>query len=157
MNRLRSILVLVLWYLKACSEACCNKLEENLVVWNATIIDQLQLTQFIENVTMYTDYWNTTNCIYLSLTGGTNYELDIVKLMKISINGSLVMESKGRSAEINCNFDLQYDDLKALSQTVQPLSRASLVLLDGLIFTGCPIPILIEEASDVVIQNCVFQ
>ena len=153
MNRLRSVIVLVLWYLKTCSEVFCNELEENLVVWNATIVDQLQLTQFIDNVTMYTDHWNTTNCLYLSLTGGTNYELDIVKLMKISINGSLVLESKGSSAEINCP---QYD-LEELSQTLQPLTRASLVLLDGLIFTGCPVPILIEEASNVVIQNCVFQ
>ena len=156
MNRSRSILILVLWCWKT-YVVCCNEFDENLVVWNATIFDHLQLTQFIENVTMYTDHRNTTNYIYLSLTGGTNYELDIVKLMKISVNGSLVIESKkGGSAEINCTIDQQYD-LKELSQTVQPLSRASLVLLDGLIITGCPVPILIEEASSVVIQNCVFR
>ena len=155
MNRLRSILgsVLCCWITYA---VCCNELDENLAVWNATIVNQLQLTQFIDNVTMYTDHWNTTNCLYLSLTGGTNYELDIVKLMKISVNGSLVMESEGGSADMNCTIDPQYD-LEELSQTLQPLSRASLVLLDGLIFTGCPVPILIEEASNVAIQNCVFQ
>ena len=157
MNRLRSILVslLYMWCWKTYA-VCCN---ENLVVWNTTIIDQLQLNQFIENVTTYTNQWNTTNCLYLSLGGGTNYELDIVKLMKISVSGSLVMESKDGSTEINCTVDqkLYTYGAEQLYQTVQPLSRASLVLLDGLIFTGCPVPILIEEASNVFIQNCVFQ
>ena len=157
MNRLRSILasLLYMWCWKTYA-VCCN---ENLVVWNTTIVDQLQLNQFIENVTTYTNHWNTTNCLYLSLGGGTNYELDIVKLMKISVSGSLVMESKDGSTEINCTIDQQLYmyGVEQLYQTVQPLSHASLVLLDGLIFTGCPVPILIEEASNVVIQNCVFQ
>ena len=150
-----SILDSLLWCWKTCA-VCCN---ENLVVWNTTIVDQLHLTQYIENVTMYSNHWNTTNCLCLSLGGGTNYELDIVKLMKISGSGSLVLESKDGSAEINCTVDQQlymYDP-EELYQTVQPLSRASLVLLDGLTFTGCPVPILIEEAANVVIQNCVFQ
>ena len=58
-------------------------------------------------------------------------------------------------AEINCKTG--FSDLEMLSKTVQPLSRASLVLLDGLVFIGCPVPILIEEASNVIVQNCVFQ
>ena len=63
-------------------------------------------------------------------------------------NGSLL-------AEVTCKTSLS--DLEELSKTIQPLSRASLVLLDELVFTGCPIPILIEEASNVIIQNCIFQ
>ena len=132
--------------------------EENLMVWNVMIADQLDLTRFIENVTTYTDRWNVTNFIRLSLAGGRQYELDIVKLMKITINGSLIMEKNGSLlAEINCSTGISDLDLEELSKTIKPLSRASLVLLDGLTFTGCPVPILIEEASNVVIENCVFQ
>ena len=130
--------------------------EENLMVWDVMIADQLDLTRFIENVTTYTDRRNTTNSIRLSLAGGRQYELDIVKLMKITINGSLIMEKNGSLlAEIKCTTGIS--DLEELSKTIKPLSRASLVLLDGLTFTGCPVPILIEEASNVVIKNCIFQ
>ena len=58
-------------------------------------------------------------------------------------------------AESNCTAS--QSDLEELREVVQPISRASLVLMDGLVFTGCPVPIMIEEASSVVIQNCVFQ
>ena len=78
----------------------------------------------------------------------------------VSINGSLIMESKGGPAEINCITSLSgytIYDLEKLREALQPLSGASLVLLDGLVFNGCPVPILIEEALNVVIQNCVFQ
>ena len=152
------LLVLLVWYWKTGHGAYCtsNNLDESLMVWNVTASTQLELTQFIENVTTYTDLKNITNCLYLSLAGGSNYELDIIKLIKISINGSLLLESKDGSANIACTAGGSFD-LEAIRQTLQPLSRASLVLLDGLIFTGCPVPILIEEASNVVIQNCVFQ
>ena len=152
------LLVLLVWYWKTGHGVYCtsNNLNETLMVLNVTATTQLELTQFIENITTYKDLKNVTNCLYLSLAGGNNYELDIIKLIKISINGSLVLKSKDGSANINCTVGSS-SDLEALRQTLQPLSRASLVLLDGLIFTGCPVPILIEEASNVVIQNCVFQ
>ena len=84
----------------------CNDSDENLTVWNATVVTQLELAQFIENVTAYTDRKNTTNCVYLSLAGENNYKLDIVKLMQISINGSLIMESIDGSANVNCIIDV---------------------------------------------------
>ena len=124
-------------------------------VWNVSIVSQLDLNQFMENMTAYGDQQTeavTTKCLYLSLTAG-DYELDIITLMKLSINGSLVIKSKGGSVGINCTAD----SLVGMEADLQPLSRAPLVLLDGLTFTGCPVPILIEEASNVVIQNCVFQ
>ena len=152
---LLKVLVLVLWYWR--TNACCNDSDEDLTVWNITIVNRLELNWFIENVTTYTHLKNSTNCLYISLAGGNIYELDIVKLMKIAINGSLVMESKGGLAEINCTTGSHLSDLEELSQTVQPLSRASQVLLDGLILVRCPVPILIEEASNVVLQNCAFQ
>ena len=149
------LLALSMWYWR--SEAAHSyDLDENLTVWNVTIVSQLELAGFIENVTTYTKQWNTTNSLYMSVSGGKDYELDIVRLMKISINGNLVMKSEGGSAKIVCTASGSFD-LEVLNQALQPLSRASLVLLDGLIFTGCPVPILIEEASNVVIQNCVFQ
>ena len=128
----------------------------DLVVWNVTINSQLEMNRFIANVTAYSNKRGTVDCLYLSLAGGTNYEIDIVKLLNINVtNGNLIVKSKGGSVEINCTA--HSSDLENLTQTLHPLSRASLVLLDGLIFTGCPVPILIEEASNVVIQNCVFQ
>ena len=135
--------------------ADCNS--GHFIVWNVTISSQLEMNRFIANVTAYNDKnRSTTNCIYLSLAGGTSYEMDIVKLLNINVtDGNLIVKSVGGSVEINCTAHLS--NLDELSQIVQPLSRASLVLLDGLIFTECPVPILIEEASNVVIQNCVFQ
>ena len=126
----------------------------NFLVWNVSVSSQVGLNQFIENVTTYSNKRNITNLVYLSLARG-NYELDIVKLMNISINGSLIMESEDGSVEIKCTAYLS--DLEELRQRLNPLSHASLVLLDGLVFTGCPVPILIEDTSNVVIQNCVFQ
>ncbi|XP_065907172.1 uncharacterized protein [Dysidea avara] len=37
------------------------------------------------------------------------------------------------------------------------LSKASMVVFDGLVFTECLRPIYLEEVNNVVIQNCVFQ
>ena len=126
------------------------------VVWNVTISSQLEMNRFIANVTAYSNKRGTMDCLYLSLAGGTNYEIDIVKLLNINItNGNLIVKSKGGSVEINCTA--HSSDLENLTQILRPLSRASLVLLDGLVFTGCPVPILIEEAFNVSIQNCVFQ
>ena len=127
------------------------------VIWNASVTTQSQLDQFMENVTAYNDRRNTSY-LHLSLAGETNsYTLDIVKLMNISLTngGSLILESKGGSAEIDCTAS--QSDLKELKEVVQPISRASLVLMDGLVFTGCPVPIMIEEASNVTIRNCVFR
>ena len=94
-------------------------------------------------------------CVHLCLVGGNTYEVNMMKMMLWSTNNSLIMESKNDTAKIDCTADSS--DLEELRKTLRPLSRASLVLLDGLIFTGCPVPILIEEASNVFIKNCVFQ
>ena len=148
------ILSSVLCHCRADSGACSGgqSAERGLLVWNVSIASQLELNQFIENVTACGDAKkNTTKYLHISLVAN-DYELDIIKLMNISTGGRLVIKSKGvRSAGINCTADL------ADAEDLKPLSGASLVLLDGLIFTGCPVPILIEEVSNVLIQNCVFQ
>ena len=98
-----------------------------------------------------------TTCIHLCLVGGYTYKVNMLKMMLWGTNSSLIMECENDTAEIDCTADSESLDREELDKTLQPLSRASLVLLDGLIFTGCPVPILIEEASNVVIQNCVFR
>ena len=94
-------------------------------------------------------------CVHLCLVGGCTYKVNMMKMMLWGTNSSLIMESKDGTAEIDCKADSS--DLEELDKTLQPLSRASLVLLDGLKFTGCPVPIQIEEVSNVVIQNCIFR
>ena len=94
-------------------------------------------------------------CVHLCLVGGNTYKVNMMKMMLWGTDNSLIMESKNDTAKIDCTADSS--DLEELRKTLHPLSRASLVLLDGLIFTGCPVPILIEEASNVFIKNCVFQ
>ena len=124
-------------------------------VWNVSVSTQVELNQFIENVTMYANA-KTSNFITLSLASG-NYELDIVTLMNIGTNGSVIMESEGSRGSVEIICTAYSSDLEELRQRLNPLLRASLVLLDGLIFTGCPVPILMEEVSNVVIENCVFR
>ena len=114
------------------------------LVSNQSEIDQFMKTQYSNPV-----------CIHFVLDGGNTYKVNMMKMMFLATNGSLTMKSNDGPAKINCTIGSS--DLEAVNQTIQPLSRASLVLLDGLIFTGCPIPILIEDASNVVIQNCVFR
>ena len=73
------------------------------IIWNVSVTTQSQLDQFMENVTGYNDKINTS-FLYLSLAGENSYVLDIIKLMNISLtnNGSLILKSKGGSAEICC-------------------------------------------------------
>ena len=142
------ILLSILWH---CRTDAAGR--ANVINWRVSVANQSQLDRFINNVTASSDHdEGTTNNVHLSLASDNSYMLDIVKLMKINItNSSLVMESKGGPAEINCNASESDPDV------VQPISRASLVKMDGLIFTGCPVPIMIEETFSVRIQNCVFQ
>ena len=126
------------------------------MIWNISVTNQSQLDQFMENVTAYNDRRNTSY-LHLTLAGNNSYIVDIVKLMNISLtnDGKLIVESKGGLAEIDCRAS--QSDLKELRNIVQPISRASLVLMDGLVITRCPVPIMIEEVCNVTIQNCVFR
>ena len=119
--------------------------EENVIL----VSSQSEIDRFMD-----TGPPNAT-CVHLCLVGGNTYEVNMMKMMLWGTNNSLIMESKNDTATIDCTADSS--DLEELNKTLHPLSHASLVLLDGLIFTGCPVPILIEEASNVFIQNCVFQ
>ena len=122
--------------------------------WNFLISNQSELEQFVENAR-----WNHSKCIHLSLAGTNSYTLDIVDFMNVTSfsigsNGSLIIQGIGGKVDINCTSS--YSDLNGLLQILRPISNALLVILDGLVFNSCPVPVLIEEVSTVVVKNCVF-
>ena len=127
---------------------------------SAKITDQSKLDLFMNNVSLYENpNANTTICIQLELvrvdnTVHTSFTLDLVQLMRIDLgaNGSLVIT--GNSVNINCTTNVT--DSEELRKLLQPISRALLVSFDGLVFTRCPVPIVMEEVAHVIIQNCVF-
>ena len=120
-----------------------------LVAGNVHVTNQSQLDKFINGT-------NVTADTHLTLTGNNAYVLDIIKLINVYKDSSqLIMESKGGPAEITCTAS--ESDPDKLKEIVQPITRASLVQMDGLIFIGCPVPIMIEEVNNVTIQNCTFQ
>ena len=121
------------------------------------ITDQSKLDLFMKNVSLYeSPYANTTKCIQLAFAESEQiFTLDVVQLMSINLgtNGSLVIMGH-RSVNINCITNVT--DSEELRKLLQPISRALLILFDGLVFTRCPVPIVFEEVSNVIIQNCVF-
>ena len=105
------------------------------IIWNVSVATQLQLDQFMQNMTTYNNRRNTS-CLHLSLVGDNSGYALIVKLMNISLTngGSLILESKGGPAEIYCTAS--QSDVKELIKVVQPISLASLVLMDGLVIAA---------------------
>ena len=120
-------------------------------VRKSVISDQTQLDLFIRNTSLYD---NSTKCIQLSLNG-SSFNVDLLQLMRLNLGTNGSLEITGDSVNINCSINIT--DHVELKDMLQPIiSRALLVLLDGLVFTKCPVPILIEEVSTVIVQNCVF-
>ena len=126
---------------------------KNCLNLTGTATNQRQLDLFLQDVIFSNSRNTTTKCIQLSLIGDS-FNLDLLQLMRVNLgtNGSLMIVSD--SVIINCSTNVT--DLEELRDTLQPISRALLVLFDGLVFTKCPVPIVIEEVSNVMIQNCVF-
>jgi len=123
---------------------------------NVTIADQQQWNEFIQNSSPLFSRSNSddvSNCIKLSFIG-KSFQLDLLQLMRINLgtNGSLVI--MGNSVNLNCYVNIT--DEEELRKSLQPISRALLIFFDGLVFTKCPVPIVIEEVTNVIIQNCVF-
>ena len=123
--------------------------------WSVHVDNQAELDDFMNNVTSFTDE-SASRCIRLSLTNGT-YELDVVKMMqlKLGTEGGLVIVGVAGAVNINCTASTS--NLEELRNILRPISNVSLVSFDGLIFNSCPVPIVIEEVSVVVVQNCVFR
>ena len=44
----------------------------------------------------------------------------------------------------------------ASDSILKPISNTLLVIFDGLKFVKCPVPILIEEISSILVENCDF-
>jgi len=132
----------------------CSSLShsQNTIITEPIITDQRELDEFIQD-SIVSNSRNATRCVHLSLVGDS-FKLDLLQLMRINLgtNGSLMIT--GNSVIISCTTNVT--DLEELRDILQPISRALLVLLDGLVFTRCPVPIVIEEMSTVIIQNCVF-
>ena len=121
-------------------------------VTNLTISNQSQLDIFLTDTSLYD---NSTKCIQLSLIGNT-FNVNLLQLMEINLgtNGSLAITGGDSEVSINCSINVTYQG--ELRDMLQPISRAHLILFDGLRFTECPVPIVIEEVYNVMILNCVF-
>ena len=120
--------------------------------YSKRVSNQLQLDRFLDNITSWTrePRRRYPRCIQLSLTGDS-YQLNVTKFVRglnLKENDSLKVEVEGERAYISC-MDVHASSLL--------LSRASMVVFDGLVFTGCLRPIYVEEVNTVVIQNCVFR
>ena len=125
--------------------------------WNYEIHDQAELDQFILEVeTNSSKALEDAVCIKVSLANTDPYKMDILKLMTVNLgrNGSLIVTGGADHVKIDCVID-QYD-LEELRDLLRPLTGASLVVLDGLTFVGCPVPLVINDTETVVIQNCTF-
>ena len=119
------------------------------------ISDQLQLDRFIDNITSWRREpgHHCPRCIHLSLVANS-YQLNVTKFVRgldLRENDSLKVEVKGHRAYISCT------DVDSSHASNLLLSRAALVVFDGLMFTGCFFPIYVEEVNSVMIQNCIFR
>jgi len=125
--------------------------------WYYELNDQAEMDQFILAVeTNSTKTLNDVICIEVSVTNSDIYKIDILKLMTVNLgsNGSLIIIGVADHVVFDCTMD-QYD-LDELRNLFKPLTGASLIVLDRLVFIACPVPFVIEETKMVVIQNCVF-
>ena len=128
---------------------------DDIYNWTVSVHNQTELDNFMEQATAFTD---TSRCIQLSLIGNLRirYRLDIVKLMqiKLGISGGLIVVGTNSPVEIDCGANVS--NIQQSEGVPKPISNSSLVVFDGLTFVKCPVPIMIEEASTVVVQNCDF-
>ena len=125
---------------------------------NNLIRNQTEFERYVNDEILFNrELNNDTRCIQWTLTG-SSYQLDIVELMKINLQQSdslIIQGHNGNMVNIDCLGGPA--NLEELFEAVQPLSCASLLVLDSLKIVGCPVPILIEEVSKVIITNCAFE
>ena len=127
---------------------------DRCVVKRTSISDQFQLDEFVTNISSYS---SEPMCVELLLLGNS-FKLDLLQLMRMDLgtNGSLIVTGNSLSNSVVINCISNITDPEELRALLQPVSRAQFVLFDGLVFTQCPVPIVIEEVYSVVIQNCIF-
>ena len=143
----------------SCILLCLSNNVDCVCPKDVLIKNQTELDRYTKDVIQSpTRANNDTRCIQWSLTGSA-YQLDLIKLMKINLqqNDSLIIQGhNGTMVDIDCVGRPSYLEEFGL-EAIRPLSHASLIVLDSLNIMGCPVPILIEEVSKVMINNCVFQ
>ena len=126
------------------------------------VSNQLQLDQFLDNITSQRQDRGRARCIQLSLSGGT-YHLNVTKFVHgidLKKNDSLIVRGEHGAVNIYCLVDDSANiSQNGISEFLQSrrILNASMVVFDGLVFTGCLLPIYVEKVNTVVIQNCVFQ
>ena len=117
--------------------------------FNVSISGQGELDDFANNLaTNKSD--NKDRCIQLILTG-KSYSLDVIKVMgiKLGTNGGLVIVGVA-------NPRVTITSLEQLINRSALVANVLLVVLNGLLFAECPVPVVLEEVSIVIVQNCVF-
>ena len=145
--------VLLWWFVFI---SCVNgnyifKCSDDIYNWTVSVHDQAGLDDFMQQAKSPI---NTSRCIQLSLAGDIRYRLNIVEMMQIQLGtaGGLIVvgaeDSVARPVEIDC--------VAEVSDIVKPISNTSLVIFDKLKFVKCPVPILIEEVSSILVQTCKF-
>ena len=153
--RLTVVIILCSLLFSCSSSDVLNCLSDSNVRWNISISTQEELNRFVDNVTSSIDE-GADRCIQLFFTG-KSFELDLINIMgiKLGTRGGLVMVGVA-SSRVTINCVANATALEELRSIFQPIANVSLVVLDGLVFARCPVPVVIEEVSTVVIQNCDF-
>ena len=134
---------------------CSDERFNSTRIISTTINGQRELSDFVNNVTSTNA--DKDRCIQLLLTG-KSYSLDIIKIMrmKLGTGGGLVIVGVANArVAINCVAP-NVSDLEELINNSTLVANVSLVVLDGLLFAECPVPVVLEEVSTVIVQNCVF-
>ena len=131
---------------------CSSERFDATVRRNVTINGQEELDSFFDNLSLFTK----DRCIQLYLTE-QSYNLDIIKIMRMKLGttgGLAIFGVANPRVKINCVSDVS--GLDKLKSVLKALSNVSLVVLEGLTFIGCPVPVVLEEVSTVIVQNCDF-
>ena len=118
---------------------CFSERFNSAVIRNVSINGQEELSNFVDNVTSFMDD-DTDRCIQLFLTSKV-YKLDLIKIMgiKLGTGGGLVMIGVANPrVTIDCVSESSISGLEELRSNLKPLANASLVVLNGLRFAGCP-------------------
>ena len=134
---------------------CFSDRFNSAVIRNVSINGQEELDNFIDDVISFMDD-DTDRCIQLFLTREV-YKLDMIKVMRVKLGtvGGLVMVGVANPrVTINCVANIS--GLEELRSNLKPIANVSLVVLNGLKFAGCPVPVVLEEVSTVIVQNCDF-
>ena len=127
--------------------------DDDIYNWTLSVHDQTELENFMEQATSFSD---TSRCIQLSIMGGFRYRLDMIKLMEVKLgtSGGMIVVGTNGPVEIDCGANVS--NIQQSEGVPKPISNTSLVIFDGLMFVKCPLPIMIEEVSTVVVRNCDF-